>query len=39
MIADACLWHAGELAESLGAAGPEVALSNGGRIRNNDIPA
>ena len=39
MIADAFLWQAGELAESFGAAVPEVALSNGGGIRNNDIPA
>ncbi len=37
MIADSQLWQAGVLAQDFGAAQPNVALQNGGGIRNNSI--
>ncbi|MFE4107974.1 bifunctional metallophosphatase/5'-nucleotidase [Almyronema epifaneia] len=37
LIADALLWQAQQLADSLGAETPVIALQNGGGIRNNAI--
>jgi 5'-nucleotidase len=37
LIADALRWQATELAASFGVAAPDVALQNGGGIRNNTI--
>ncbi len=37
LIADALLWQATQLAESYGVAAPDVALHNGGGIRNDSI--
>jgi 5'-nucleotidase len=37
LVADAFLWQATQLAPSFGAPVPDVALANGGGIRNNDI--
>jgi 5'-nucleotidase len=37
LIADALLWQATELAGAFGAATPDVALQNGGGIRNDSI--
>ncbi len=37
LIADALLWQAEQLAASFGMPKPDVALQNGGGIRNNDI--
>lgn len=37
LIADALLWQASELAAQFGAPTPNVALQNGGGIRNNNI--
>jgi 2',3'-cyclic-nucleotide 2'-phosphodiesterase (5'-nucleotidase family) len=37
LIADAYLWQADELNETFGAPDPDVALANGGGIRNDDI--
>lgn len=40
LIADALLWQADQLASSFGVNNPDVALQNGGGIRNNNfIPA
>ena len=39
LVADAFLWQARELAASFGAATPDVAIANGGGIRNNNIIA
>ncbi len=37
LIADALLWQADQLAASFGTAAPDVALQNGGGIRNDSI--
>ncbi|MEN8375990.1 MAG: 5'-nucleotidase C-terminal domain-containing protein [Gemmatimonadota bacterium] len=37
LIADALLWQAQQLAASFGAPAPDVALQNGGGIRNDEI--
>ncbi|HEX6422571.1 MAG TPA: 5'-nucleotidase C-terminal domain-containing protein [Acidimicrobiales bacterium] len=37
LIADALLWQAGELAPGAGQPVPDVALQNGGGIRNDDV--
>ena len=37
LMADALLWQAKELADDFGAPMPEVALQNGGGIRNNNV--
>lgn len=37
LIADALLWQATQLAASFGVSDPDVALQNGGGIRNEDI--
>jgi 5'-nucleotidase len=37
LIADALLWQADQLAVSFGVASPDVALQNGGGIRNDNI--
>lgn len=37
LIADALLWQANQLAEEFGVQTPDVALANGGGIRNNNI--
>jgi len=37
LIADAYLWQADELNEPFGAPDPDVALANGGGIRNDDV--
>ena len=39
LIADALLWQATELAASFGVPAPDVALQNGGGIRNNTVIA
>ncbi len=39
LIADALRWQAGELAAEFGVAVPDVALQNGGGIRNNTVIA
>jgi 5'-nucleotidase len=39
LIADSQLWQAQQLAADFGVAAPDVAIQNGGGIRNNDIIA
>jgi 5'-nucleotidase len=39
LMADALLWQARELASEFGVAAPDVAIQNGGGIRNNNVIA